>query len=133
MTALPYLLDALVVLAFVTLGRRTHAEGLDVGGVAATAWPFLLGMAVGWLLARALRRPLGSLSAGAVVWVATLALGMALRRLAGDGTALPFVIVAAGTTALGLLGWRLAAAAVLRARVSRAPARRGAPTPRSRR
>jgi hypothetical protein len=42
--------DAVCVLAFCAVGRRSHAEGVTVSGVAETAWPFLVGAAVGWLV-----------------------------------------------------------------------------------
>ena len=77
-------LDLVAVLLFVTVGRRTHAEGISAAGVLDTAWPFLAGAATGWGAARAWRRPT-SLASGAVVWATTLVLGMALRRATGDG------------------------------------------------
>lgn len=98
-------LDLVAVLLFVTVGRRTHAEGISAAGVLDTAWPFLAGAATGWGAARAWRRPT-SLASGAVVWATTLVLGMALRRATGDGTAAPFVLVAVATLAVLLLGWR---------------------------
>ena len=49
-SALAALADIVGVLVFCTIGRRSHAEGLTVAGVAETAWPFLVGTAVGWLL-----------------------------------------------------------------------------------
>ena len=39
----------------------------------------------------------------------TVVLGMLLRRVAGDGTALSFVIVATTVLSVLLLGWRLVA------------------------
>ncbi len=56
-SALAALADVVGVLVFCTIGRRSHAEGLTVAGVAETAWPFLAGTAVGWLLIRGWRRP----------------------------------------------------------------------------
>ena len=49
--------DVVCVLVFCTIGRRSHAEGLTLTGIAETAWPFLAGTAVGWLLSRGWRRP----------------------------------------------------------------------------
>jgi hypothetical protein len=110
-------LDLVAVLLFVTVGRRTHAEGISAAGVLDTAWPFLAGAATGWGAARAWRRPT-SLASGAVVWATTLVLGMALRRATGDGTAAPFVVVAALVLAALFLGWR-ALAHVARSRAER--------------
>lgn len=98
--------DVACVLVFCAVGRRSHDEGLDVVGVAATAWPFLSGTAVGWLAARAWRRPTALLPTGIVVWVCTVAVGMLLRKAASAGVAASFVVVAACVTALLLLGWR---------------------------
>ena len=41
--------DIIGVLAFCAVGRRSHAEGVTITGVATTAWPFLTGTLVGWL------------------------------------------------------------------------------------
>ncbi|WP_251984543.1 DUF3054 domain-containing protein, partial [Mycobacterium tuberculosis] len=43
--------DVVAVLVFCAVGRRSHAEGLSVTGLAATAWPFLTGTGIGWVLA----------------------------------------------------------------------------------
>jgi hypothetical protein len=43
------------------------------------------------------------------VWLVTVALGQALRVLAGQGTALAFIIVSLLFLGLFLLGWRIAA------------------------
>ena len=103
-------LDVLLVLVFAAVGRRSHAEGLDVAGILRTAWPFLAGTAAGWLVAGvALDAGPRSLAFGAVVVVCTVAIGMLLRRLTGDGTALPFVVVATTVVTVLLLGWRLVA------------------------
>lgn len=100
-------LDAALTLIFVMIGRDTHAEALDAWGVLETWWPFLIGLAVGWMLTRAWRRPHGLLWQGVGIWASTVVVGMLIRWMAGQGTALPFVIVATVTLALMLLGWRL--------------------------
>jgi hypothetical protein len=38
-------LDTALVVVFVSIGRTSHAEGLDVAGVAGTVWPFLAALA----------------------------------------------------------------------------------------
>lgn len=106
--------DLSCVLVFTALGRRTHAEGLSVAGVAGTAWPFLAGTLVGWLVARGWRRPTALAPTGVIVWLCTVAVGMALRRATSAGTAWSFVVVAALVTAVLLLGWRVAARRVIR-------------------
>lgn len=103
-------LDAVLVVVFATLGARTHHDGtLGVAAVADVAWPFLVGAALAHLLLRGLRRDAAAITSGVVVWVVTLVVGMALRRLTGDGTATAFVLVATGFTLVTLLGWRLVA------------------------
>lgn len=103
-------LDVVVVVVFAVLGRRSHEEGGGLVGVADTAWPFLVGLLLGHLAVR------GSATwrAGLVVWVCTVAGGMVLRQLTGDGTALSFVLVATGFLGAGLVGWRLVARAFRR-------------------
>jgi peptidoglycan/LPS O-acetylase OafA/YrhL len=110
--------DIVGVLLFCAIGRRSHAEGLTVAGVAATAWPFLVGAAVGWLLSRAWRRPTAVAPTGLVVWVCTVAVGMLLRKATSAGVAVSFVIVASAATAVLLLGWRVLIASVQRREVS---------------
>jgi len=104
---LALVLDCCCVLAFVIIGRASHERGESLGGIASTAWPFLAGLACGWLAVRAWRRPLGLFPAGVGAWLGTVALGMVLRVVAGQGTAVAFVLVALGFLGLFLLGWRL--------------------------
>lgn len=106
-------LDVVCVLVFCTLGRRSHAEGVTVSGVAQTAWPFLAGAGVGWLLVRGWRRPTDLAPTGVAVWVCTVVGGMLLRKASSQGLAVSFVIVASVATAVLLLGWRAAARPVL--------------------
>lgn len=103
--------DAVVVIAFAAAGRSNHAEGLSILGIADTAWPFLIGLALaGWLgVVR------GSLSVR--TWwqqaiglaLPTVAVGMILRLLTGDGAALAFVAVATLTLTAGFALSHLAA------------------------
>ena len=113
---LALVLDCCCVLAFVIIGRASHERGETLGGIASTAWPFLAGLACGWLAVRAWRRPLGLFPAGMGAWLGTVALGMVLRVVAGQGTAVAFVLVALGFLGLFLLGWRLAVPALVRLR-----------------
>jgi Protein of unknown function (DUF3054) len=107
--ALGLLADVCCVLAFVVIGRANHHAGETLAGVAATAWPFLAGLAAGEAATRAWRRPFALRPTGAGVWLATVVIGQVLRVLAGQGTALAFVIVSLLFLGLFLLGWRLAA------------------------
>ncbi|BDX34887.1 membrane protein [Mycobacterium antarcticum] len=112
--ALALLADAVCVLAFCTVGRRSHAEGLTVAGILETAWPFLAGTAVGWLGARGWQRPTSLAPTGLVVWLSTVVIGMLLRKATSAGTAVSFVVVASLSTAILLLGWRLGARVLAR-------------------
>jgi len=108
------LADIVGVLLFCIIGRRSHAEGLTAAGVADTAWPFLVGAAAGWLLSRAWRHPTAVVPTGVVVWACTVAVGMLLRKATSEGVAFSFVVVASAATAVMLLGWRVAIAALQR-------------------
>ncbi|GAA1569180.1 DUF3054 domain-containing protein [Leucobacter aridicollis] len=114
-------LDAILIVVFAAIGRGSHAREATLLGPLETAWPFLAGLAISWLLALAWRRPAAILRTGLPVWIGTVALGMLFRALTGQGTALPFVIVATLTVGAFLLGWRLIALLVSRGR-SRAAA-----------
>ncbi len=102
--------------AFVVLGRSSHTEGESVAGVARTLWPFLVGLAVGWVAARAWRRPATVVPTGVVVWPVCVAVAMVLRAASGQGVAGAFIGVALAFVGLGLLGWRAAAGLLQRVR-----------------
>lgn len=123
------LLDAVFVLVFAVIGRASHDE--SPAGFLLTAWPFLVALVVGHLVAALLpgrpRRP-WALAWGAVVWVVTVAGGMLLRIVTGDTAQIAFIIVATITLGILLIGWRAAAALARRRRGARASE---APTDRS--
>jgi hypothetical protein len=106
-----FAVDAALVLVFAAVGRASHEEGNAVVGALATAWPFLVGVVVGWVLVRALshRWPL-DVGSGISVTVATVVVGMLLRTLTGQGTGPAFVAVATVALAVLLVGWRAAVA-----------------------
>lgn len=111
--------DALLIMAFAAIGRDAHARGDVITGVVLTAWPFLAGAAVAWLLMRLWRDPLALWPAGVAVWLVAVCGGMALRALTGQTVVLPFVIVALISLAVLLLGYRLLILGFLRLRRSR--------------
>ena len=110
--ALAFAADAACVLIFVAIGRRNHAEGVTLAGVAVTAWPFLAGLTVGWLVMRAWRAPAAVRPTGIGVWLSTVAIGIGLRAVTDAGIALSFIAVATAFTGVLLVGWRAAATAV---------------------
>jgi FtsH-binding integral membrane protein len=123
-------LDACCALAFVAIGRASHHHGESVGGLASTAWPFLAGLAVGWLATRTWRRPAAIVPGGVGAWLGAVAIGMILRVVAGQGTTLAFICVALAFLGLFLLGWRATAAAWSSSRPGRAAADPRQPTTR---
>ncbi len=118
--ALVFLVDALLVLAFVLIGRTSHNEG--VLGALVTYWPFLTGLILGWLVLRAWRSPRRIRFTGLGIWVSTVGFGLLLRVVSGQGVQLSFVIVTTIVLGVFLLGWRAVAALASRSR-SRATAR----------
>lgn len=54
-TAAAAALDVAGILVFVGIGRSVHTDGITVSGMASTAWPFLTGAGLGWIVARRLR------------------------------------------------------------------------------
>jgi hypothetical protein len=114
--------DAVAILGFVLLGRRSHDEGSALVGTLSTAWPFLAGGAAGWAVVLLARRrgvdlPGRGTAAGAAVLGGTVLGGMLLRRVAGGGTPVSFVLVATTVLTTFLLGWR----AIVRRRAARRP------------
>jgi FtsH-binding integral membrane protein len=104
-----------VVLIFVVIGRSAHDHGVTASGMAGTSWPFLVGLAAGWVVARTWRRPLELVPTALLVTVTCVAVGMVLRVVSGQGTAVAFVLVAVAFLGTALLGWRaLARLAVAR-------------------
>ena len=103
------LIDLVVVVAFVAIGRVRHHHEDALKGLVSTSWPFALGLAVAWLaLSRSSQRGL-SLRDGAFLVVVTVAIGMVARVLAGQGTAFAFILVALAFLGLAMEGWRLIA------------------------
>ncbi|MDV3223191.1 DUF3054 domain-containing protein [Intrasporangium sp.] len=102
-----FVVDALLVVAFAAIGRASHDESLSLGGVLATASPFLVGTAMGWLVVHSRRGawPL-EVGPGITVWFSTLVIGMLLRVALQVGFAWAFLAVAAGVLAAFLVGWR---------------------------
>lgn len=117
-------LDVFVIVLFAAAGRRTHDQGAALTSVLNTAAPFLIGLAIAWLLVRAWRRPTAVL-VGVAIWPLTVLAGMILRRALWDrGTAASFVLVTTVFVGACLVGWRLVLATVDRRRRLRTPSAR---------
>ena len=109
-------LDTFAVVLFVAIGRREHDRDTAIAGLVDTAAPFLIALALAWLVLRVWQRPT-ELRTGVGVWAIVVIAGMLLRNVVfGDGTATSFVIVATLVTGALLLGWRAVAAVVARRR-----------------
>lgn len=105
-------LDTFVVVLFVAIGRREHEQDSAIAGLIETAAPFLIALALAWLVLRVWKRPT-EWRTGVGVWAIVVVAGMLLRNLVfDDGTATAFVIVATLFLALFIVGWRLAFAAM---------------------
>jgi FtsH-binding integral membrane protein len=101
-------LDLCCVVVFVVIGRASHDEAYSAAGLVSTAWPFLAGLAIGWALTRAWRRPAAVIPTGVGVWLSAVVAGMVLRALSGQGTAAAFVVVTLIFLGVTTLGWRAA-------------------------
>lgn len=103
-------IDVGAIVVFAAIGRARHDEGVlgESGlGLASTVWPFVVGALIGWWLIRGWKRPCAWKPTGLVVWASTLAIGMALRAVTGQGVQVSFIITAALILAVFLMGWRL--------------------------
>jgi hypothetical protein len=98
--------DAAAVVVFVVIGRANHHESDGVQGVWHTAWPFLLGAALGLAVTAYSRRSPTAIRSGVRVWVWTVVIGLVVRAATGGGTAPAFVVVAAVVLGALLVGWR---------------------------
>lgn len=108
--------DVSLVLVFAVVGRASHNEG--VLGLFGTAWPFLGGLAVGWLGLRAWRHPSRVVWTGFGIWIATVAGGILLRLVSGQTAQLPFILVATAALGVLLVGWRALSTLITRTSAS---------------
>ncbi|MAT60844.1 MAG: hypothetical protein CMH41_04300 [Micrococcales bacterium] len=101
------ILDYLVVAFFVLIGLLTHDGRDGLVGYLRVAAPFLLSLAMAWLIVGRTKLQPGDLPTGITVAVITWGLGLAIRAIVfSGGVALPFVLVAGGFLIAGMLGWR---------------------------
>lgn len=111
-----FVIDLLFIALFVGIGRSAHEHGITVAGMASTLWPFVAALVVGWLFTWRRQRSGESTLDGVVIVLITVSLGMVLRVVSGQGTALAFIIVALSFLMLFLVGWRLVARSIVRRR-----------------
>jgi hypothetical protein len=104
----PAVLDAVCVLLLVVVGTRNHDTDDGVLAVLGVGLPFWIALAVVHAVPP-VRRRAAQTGTGAIVWVATVAIGMTLRNLVFDrGTAAAFIVVATVFLGITMLGWRSA-------------------------
>lgn len=109
-----WILDVVVVLAFVVIGRENHGFTSGIGDYVRVAAPFLIGLAVTTVSLRAWRKPTDLLT-GLFLALGTVLIGMITRRIVwDDGTAISFVTVTTGFLIAGMVGWRLVALGIQR-------------------
>ena len=105
-------LDTFFVVLFVAIGRREHDQDPAISGLVTTAAPFVIALAIAWVVLRAWRHPTGWRT-GVGIWAIVVAVGMVLRNVVfDDGTAASFVVVATLFLGLFLVGWRVVWGAV---------------------
>ncbi|MGO1182032.1 MAG: DUF3054 domain-containing protein [Micrococcaceae bacterium] len=118
---LTLLLDAVLIVLFAGLGRRSHDLGLDLPGILLTAAPFLSAWLVAVLLTRGWDTWRAVWPHGVVVWIITVAGGLVLRvTVFGDTAAVSFQVVAACALGILLLGRRTLTTLLRRRRSPRA-------------
>ena len=103
-----FVVDVALVLLFATIGRLSHEEGLTVAGVLGVAWPFVVGLSAGWLVAGRRSGWPVRVPGSTTVWLVTVVLGLALRVATGGGFAWSFGVVTLLVLGLLLVGWRCA-------------------------
>lgn len=113
--AVPIVIDLVCVMVFAIIGRASHNES-PIAGALGTAWPFLVACLAGWVILAVLSDRGTDVRGTLIVWLVTLAGGMALRVAAGGTTHWSFVLVAAIFLGAVFAGWRLLATALRRRR-----------------
>ena len=119
------IIDLVLVIVFVVIGRLSHDEAASPLGVLETGWPFVVALGVGWLLIGLIvggfARPTRVWPTGVLLWLVTVVGGLGLRVATGTTAELPFIIVATLTIGFFLLGWRAVTALVRVLRPATAP------------
>jgi len=101
-------IDVVALVVFVVAGRSSHDESQAITEVLKVFAPFAIALAAGWLVARALARPMAPFPTGVTLWLVTAGGGMVLRRFVFQrSTAFGFVVVGSAFLLATLLGWRM--------------------------
>lgn len=106
-------MDTLAIAVFALLARIAHQTDempLNFTGWLSTLWPFLVGVALAWVIVTFAGKGAGKSNGegkGAIIWLITVATGLIIWGIRNQQ--LPhwsFVIVASVMSALLMLGWR---------------------------
>ena len=98
--------DIVAIAIFALLARiahRTDEMPLNIAGWASTVWPFLLGVALAWVISLALLKKGNAW----VIWIVTVVTGLVIWTIRNQR--IPhwsFILVASVMSALLMLGWR---------------------------
>lgn len=111
--AAAFAFDVALILVFAWGGRVNHDETSAFLDVSTTALPFVVGLILAWVVGTLRGFDVFSYQFGLFAWGATLFFGMPIRSLMGDGTALTFILVAAGVLGALLVGWRVVRGVVM--------------------
>ncbi|RNE49986.1 DUF3054 domain-containing protein [Corynebacterium alimapuense] len=110
---------AITIFAFLArVAHQTEEMPLNVSGWLSTLWPFLIGVAVAWMIIVLAHWDGAQLApAGVLAWAITAVTGLAIWGLRnGEFPHWSFIIVATVMSGLLMLGWRIVARFVIRAK-----------------
>lgn len=100
--------DVVLVVLFAVLGNISHGSGLSPADIWSTAWPFVLGLVLGWWITFSWRYPSALWPSGIFLMLFTVAWGMMMRHFFADGgVQVSFVLVATASLSVLLLGRRM--------------------------
>jgi hypothetical protein len=109
--ALAFAADVTAVIVFAAVGRLSHGESGDLFALLGTAAPFLIGLVATWATPAVRAAPTGW-RAGIAVLLGSAVLGLLLRAGFTGRLPLTFAVIAFGSLAVLLLGWRALSIAV---------------------
>lgn len=113
--------DVVAIAAFALFARIAHQTEdmpLNFAGWLSTLWPFLLGVALSWVIIAATKWDGARLvPAGVSAWLITVVVGLGIWTVRnGEFPHWSFILVATIMSALLMLGWRVIAGVVGRRR-----------------
>lgn len=113
--------DIVAIAAFALFARIAHQTDdmpLNFAGWLSTLWPFLLGVALAWVvIATAKWDGTRLVPAGVCAWLTTVVVGLGIWTVRnGEFPHWSFILVATTMSALLMLGWRVIAGVVGRRR-----------------